>query len=293
MSTLLDSNLKSDSEDEDYVFDAKASDSESDEDFVPIEEGREDASSVVTGGKRKSARLNSNERDMKKLRSETGVANQTQRSEEEMKKRMDTMWAQINNNEANNELQQDDSVQTDKESEKQDSDLLKDNPEKVAKRGSSKLITITRTYEFAGDFITEETEVPEDSDEAKAYLLAQSQTSSSEQLNDNSHASLQSSESSRSKPILPVKQRPAKSQRAKSNLSKLVDAMKKPTKLNTLDKSKLDWNKFVDKEGIKDELKYHNKNGFIEKQDFLQRTYSRQEADLKAMRKKTRKDSQE
>jgi len=37
--------------------------------------------------------------------------------------------------------------------------------------------------------------------------------------------------------------------------------MKKPTKLNTLDKSKMDWNKYVDKEGIKDELKYHNKNG--------------------------------
>jgi len=107
----------------------------------------------------------------------------------------------------------------------------------------------------------EKIEVPEDSDEAKAYLLAQSQTSSSEQMQNNSHVTLQSSEPSRSKPIPPVKQRPAKSQRAKSNLSKLVDSMKKPTKLNTLDKSKMDWNKYVDKEGIKDELKYHNKNG--------------------------------
>jgi hypothetical protein len=44
--------------------------------------------------------------------------------------------------------------------------------------------------------------------------------------------------------------------------SQLVSSLnKKPTKLNTLEKSKMDWNKFTNNEGLVDELKYHNKNG--------------------------------
>jgi Bucentaur or craniofacial development len=34
----------------------------------------------------------------------------------------------------------------------------------------------------------------------------------------------------------------------------------------------LDWAGFVDKEGIQDDLKRHNKDGYIERQEFLRRT---------------------
>ncbi|CAG8475772.1 7987_t:CDS:2 [Scutellospora calospora] len=50
----------------------------------------------------------------------------------------------------------------------------------------------------------------------------------------------------------------------KSTLGQLAASLnKKPKKLNTLEKSKVDWKEYVDKEGIVDELKYHNKNGYI------------------------------
>ncbi|KAG5357048.1 SWR1-complex protein 5 [Yarrowia sp. C11] len=50
----------------------------------------------------------------------------------------------------------------------------------------------------------------------------------------------------------------------------LLDAMNKPKKkLNTLEQSKADWGAFVDKEGIGHDLSQHNKDGYLEKRDFL------------------------
>jgi hypothetical protein len=50
--------------------------------------------------------------------------------------------------------------------------------------------------------------------------------------------------------------------RPKSNLSALVSQYNiKTPKMNTLDKSKLDWQGYVDREGIRDDLKYKNKDG--------------------------------
>ncbi|KAF0543515.1 BCNT-domain-containing protein [Gigaspora margarita] len=75
----------------------------------------------------------------------------------------------------------------------------------------------------------------------------------------------------------------------KSTLGQLAASLsKKPKKLNTLEKSKIDWKQYVDQEGIVDELKYHNKNGYIEKQEFLQRTYDAQNSEIKALRKGSR-----
>lgn len=50
--------------------------------------------------------------------------------------------------------------------------------------------------------------------------------------------------------------------RPKSTLSALVSQYNiKVPKMNTLEKSRLDWNGYVEKEGIRDELKYKNKDG--------------------------------
>ena len=65
----------------------------------------------------------------------------------------------------------------------------------------------------------------------------------------------------------PVKKRP----------SKLMTATHKPAKLNVLEKSRLDWAGFVDKEGISDELKQHNKDGYVERQEFLRRSDDRRQ----------------
>ncbi|CAO3665785.1 unnamed protein product [Umbelopsis vinacea] len=82
---------------------------------------------------------------------------------------------------------------------------------------------------------------------------------------------------STSSPKKPVITRP------KSNLSALVSQYNiKTPKMNTLDKSKLDWQGYVDREGIREDLKYQNKDGYMEKVAFLQRVDDRRLQDLKA-----------
>jgi Bucentaur or craniofacial development len=73
-----------------------------------------------------------------------------------------------------------------------------------------------------------------------------------------------SSNKAESKPALrrPVKRKSALEAIAKST---------KPPKLSVLEKSKLDWAGFVDKEGIKDDLTQYNKDGYVERQEFLKR----------------------
>lgn len=61
-------------------------------------------------------------------------------------------------------------------------------------------------------------------------------------------------------------------------LASVLNKIGKKDKLSTLEKSKLDWNKFKQSEGIDEEIKTFNrgKDGYLEKQDFLQRTDLRQ-----------------
>ncbi|RDD47114.1 Craniofacial development protein 1 [Trichoplax sp. H2] len=87
----------------------------------------------------------------------------------------------------------------------------------------------------------------------------------------------------------------------KSMLSKNISASKKPSlgsllgqlgkkqKLTTLEKSKLDWEGFKSKEGIEDELKYHNKDGYLERQDFLQKVNEKQFEIEKSLRFSSKK----
>jgi hypothetical protein len=125
-------------------------------------------------------------------------------------------------------------------------------------------VKIKRTYEFAGQVVTyvgqnswlmysEEKEVPRDSAEANAYISSLHTSTTPNTTGQNA------------KPAV---------RRAVKRTSKL-EAMAqsgKPQKLNVLEKSRLDWAGFVDKEGIHDELKRHNKDGYVERQEFLKRT---------------------
>ncbi|KAI9487297.1 MAG: bucentaur or craniofacial development-domain-containing protein [Benjaminiella poitrasii] len=85
-------------------------------------------------------------------------------------------------------------------------------------------------------------------------------------------------------------QRTKKQQRPRSQLSSLVSKYNiKEPKMNTLEKSKLDWQKYVDREGIRDELTYKNKDGYMEKVAFLQRVDDRRLNQLKEGQKKEKK----
>ncbi|KAF3185154.1 swr complex subunit [Orbilia oligospora] len=124
------------------------------------------------------------------------------------------------------------------------------------------MIAIKRTYEFAGETITEEKQVAANSFEARAYL-----------------SSLQAGAPQTSGPNPPKPLR-----RPMRKISKFDPAFvgaggaKKASKLNTLEKSRLDWAGFVDKEGIGDELDKRRREGgdsYLERQDFLGRVGSR------------------
>lgn len=74
-------------------------------------------------------------------------------------------------------------------------------------------------------------------------------------------------------------------------LSSVLGQIGKKNKLSILEKTKLDWTGFKRTEGIDEELQIHNKGrgGFLERQDFLQRTDLRQFEIEKNMRAVNRK----
>ncbi|KAF9348783.1 Craniofacial development protein 1 [Mortierella sp. NVP85] len=215
----------------------------------------------------------------------------------------------------------------------------------------TKMVTITTTYEFAGETVTVTKDVPENSKEAmdaarkngKAWDGAQSSKAEVEAA----ATATSPSETSLSSSVMPVsitpsdspstsaldsstidpasedastdpsssattastattsstgprvvtrpsildslaKKGPVRYVRKKSQLDELAATygVKKPAKLNTLEKSKLDWNNFVGKEGIEDELKHHNKDGYMEKVAFLQRTDERRDREYQMLKKR-------
>ncbi|KAI9667035.1 MAG: swr complex subunit [Trizodia sp. TS-e1964] len=139
------------------------------------------------------------------------------------------------------------------------------------------MVKISRSYDFAGETIREEKLVPKASAEARLYL-----------------ESLQST----SEP--PAKKNPPGLRRPKKRVSMFepnpdgivkglpASASSKPNKLNTVEKSKLDWAGFVDKEGIATELDEHSraKDGYLGRMDFLGRVEAKKSEDLKRARGK-------
>jgi len=130
-------------------------------------------------------------------------------------------------------------------------------------------ITISRTYTFAGDVVTEAKTVPKSSQEAQTYLSTLPSASSAPTSSSSSAPSAQTNG-------LPPRRPPPKK---RASAFDSAAAARKPAtpapapKLNTLEKSRLDWAGFVDKEGIGDELKKHTSGdkSYLDRQAFLGR----------------------
>lgn len=138
-------------------------------------------------------------------------------------------------------------------------------------KNASQTIKIKRTYEFAGKTVTEEKVVDINSQEAKAHL------------NSTKLASDKLSEDAGVKKQLPSNLR---RKRKRASLLDAVISNSSSAKLSTLEKSRLDWATYVDKNKINEELKYKNKDGYLEKQDFLSRVENKQD---QMVRKATKK----
>lgn len=128
-------------------------------------------------------------------------------------------------------------------------------------------ITITRTFKFAGEVKTETKVVPRLSSEGQDYLKEQKHKQEEEDRK----------EQMRGPRREPVKRKMS-----------LIDEykMNKTKKINTLEKSRLDWLGFVDKEGIRDDLSKHNKDGYLDRQGFLDRVDQKRESELRQQRAK-------
>lgn len=150
--------------------------------------------------------------------------------------------------------------------------------EKVEHNDNEEYITIERTYKFAGEVTTEKKRVPKSSAEAKAYLAQQADPSSIKTDNKLEESTVEPAAA----PVAKKRKGPPKKKR--SALDAELGSNKKPQKMNTLEKSRLDWAGFVDKEGISDELTHHNKGGYLHKQDFLSKVEQRRDEEFKKYR---------
>ncbi|KAJ7598564.1 bucentaur or craniofacial development-domain-containing protein [Mycena floridula] len=134
-----------------------------------------------------------------------------------------------------------------------------------------KMVKIKKTYLFAGEPVTEVTEVPEDSADAKKWpLWTESATESPPVASESTVQGPEPSKASSS--TLPAK-RPGP-RKSKVSLSDIPTT--KPKKLSTLDKSAMDWRSHLAETDMKDELEANRRGGgYLEKVEFLNRVDDR------------------
>uniref|UniRef100_A0A0C9R250 Craniofacial development protein 1 n=1 Tax=Amblyomma americanum TaxID=6943 RepID=A0A0C9R250_AMBAM len=132
---------------------------------------------------------------------------------------------------------------------------------------AEKKVKVTQLLEFAGETIKVEKEVAADSKEAHLFAKGQEDVAGQSKS-----------------PMLSGKRKPG----GVGNV--LNQLFNKKQKISTLEKSKLDWDSYKQSEGIAEDLQNHNrgKDGYLEKQAFLQRTDLRQFEIEKTLRAKSR-----
>ena len=135
------------------------------------------------------------------------------------------------------------------------------------RRSSEELVIIDETYEFAGQVHHEKRAVPKSSEQAKLWLR--------EKASRNTDARFPGDE-----PIRKPLRRISRFDPNVDNLDHYKQRWEKTTqqgqkkkvgKLNTVEKSKLDWAAHVDQEGLQDELTEHakTKGAYLARMDFL------------------------
>jgi hypothetical protein len=150
-----------------------------------------------------------------------------------------------------------------------------DDTPKASEEKEEAMILVQRTYRFAGEQVNEEKLLPASHRDAIAYLASKKSATSHQPTENVQTAS--------------AKSLPAGPRKKKSSLAAMSAAAAggKPTKINTLEKSKMDWNKFKEQtadEREKEEMEAQTKGGgsgvgsmkgYLERQNFLDRVQDR------------------
>ncbi|XP_033212758.1 craniofacial development protein 1 [Belonocnema kinseyi] len=176
-------------------------------------------------------------------------------SEEEEKKRADSLWADFMKDTGVVSKPKSENSTSTKSSEKSDS--------LVARPKVEEKIKITKIFEFAGEKVKVEKEVSADSAEARLSATTE-----------NLRKNVDVSPVDEKKEVKGVRSRKV----GLGGISSIIGQLGKKSKISTLEKSKLDWDNFKKEEKIEEEISTHNKgkDGYLEKQDFLQRADLRQ-----------------
>jgi hypothetical protein len=167
----------------------------------------------------------------------------------------------------------------------------KSQPQPSPTADPSALVRIKRTYNFAGKVHSEEKLVPRDSAEAKLFFASQGRSEDA--------AAAAAVDASPPKRRIVRKAFRSRFEPQIDMLPKRVDLDLSVTgrtkagreaqakKLNTVEKSRMDWASFVDKEGIKDELELAGraKGSFAAREDFLARSEAKRQEDALRARK--------
>lgn len=212
---------------------------------------------------------------------------------------VDTLWEQMNapNNDLGawpSQMQKDDQPTPEPDRAAADKDMhdqTAPEPEDNTRHEQydQQMIKIKRTYKFAGEMITEEKVVPKDSAEAKVFL------SSGENVENADVNAVAVADATRNlrRPLRKISRfdpNPTgtiKKSWEKQPAAEVADTASGP-KINTVEKSRLDWAQYVDQAGIKDELRTHSKakEGYIGRMDFLGRMEARREEEARQARLK-------
>lgn len=272
----------SDESDEDYAPSGAESNAPSEEESEGDEENYQEQSDTeesTESGKRKHR----NARGKKKKKVKTGrkcvqravpeteeVTSQEQKvvTEEEEKKRADSVWSDFLKDTGCSVNHSKSAITNGNEKE---SPAAKIELQKTVQKENK--VTITKVFEFAGEEVRVTKEVASDSAEAR---LSAKPTPASSAV---SHGVGQG--------------RGRGGSGGMKGLSSVLGQLGKKSKLGTLEKSKLDWDRYKKGEGIEEELQKYNKgrDGYLERQDFLQRTDLRQfeiEKELRMSRRSNR-----
>jgi hypothetical protein len=154
------------------------------------------------------------------------------------------------------------------------------------------MVRIKRTYKFAGEMITEEKVVPKDSAEAKAFLSSGENV----ELSDAGDVVTVDVAHTLRRPLRKISRFDPNPNGIIQKSWEKQPAVGVPTgqdargpKINTVEKSRLDWAKYVDQTGIQDELRVHSraKEGYMGRMDFLGRVDAKREEERRNARLKT------
>lgn len=262
----VDFDEDSDSSDEDYVPGAGAasgdipSEVDSDGDAEdPLSDAEETGDTKRTKrrktSKKKSAKNGDTSETNDKTTTEETANKTTEEVQEEKKKHADDLWASFKRDTGFKKK----STVTDSNSKNTSTNTsistTTTKPQEVSKPKQPDTVKITQIFEFAGEQVKVEKEVKADSAEARLSLP-------------NSTASAST----------PPQLGPKRKSAGLGGIGSVLSQINKKQKLSVLEKTKLDWNQYKQKEQIEDELESYKKgkDGYLEKQDFLQRADLRQ-----------------